>query len=236
MSGHVNGFEAVRYCRCGCGASLDRMRVGAVYHSPACRMRAKRAEKANKARTEHPLAEARAEQEASKLNDHLAQIVYNAIIDRLKVAGDCHADDLEDYFPDEHRDRCRKLVPGQLGSLRGRKFIQPTAEYRKSKVPARKCAKSWVYIFTEKGRATLVGASAESAREPGPMPDVAPDHRISDRCTGSGENGAGVSESVRPEEVTSVDLESASTASPEPETLSLLPRPPSMFDPDQRAA
>ncbi len=222
----MSGFEAVRYCRCGCGASLDRMRVGAVYHSPACRMRAKRAEIANKARTEHPLAEARAQQEASKLNDHLAQIVYNAIIDRLKVAGDCHADDLEDYFPDEHRDRCRKLVPGQLGSLRGRKFIQPTSEYRKSKVPARKCAKSWVYIFTEKGRATLVGVDAGGSK---------PEEKVGTRTTGevptpsvdSGENGAGVPESVRPEEVTSVDLESASTASPDPSpgTIPMLPEP-----------
>lgn len=39
------------YCACGCGASLTGMRAGAVYASPACRMRARRAEVANKTRT-----------------------------------------------------------------------------------------------------------------------------------------------------------------------------------------
>jgi hypothetical protein len=104
----------------------------------------------------HPLVDARAEQEASDLNSKLGQLVYQAIIDHLAKHGEVHADDLEGYYPPEHRDRCRKLAPGQLGSLRGRKYIQPTKEYRKSKVKARKGAKSWVYIFTLKGRG-LVG-------------------------------------------------------------------------------
>lgn len=40
-----------RRCACNCGASLAGMRAGAVYASPACRMRARRAADANKTRT-----------------------------------------------------------------------------------------------------------------------------------------------------------------------------------------
>jgi hypothetical protein len=108
----------------------------------------------------HPLIEARAEQEASALNSELAELVYQAIIDRLEKTGTVFVDDLEGYFPAEHRDRCRNLVPGQLGSFRGRHYIQPTSEYRKSAVPARKGGKSWVYEFTQTGREKLAGVSA----------------------------------------------------------------------------
>lgn len=40
-----------RFCACNCGASLAGMRANAVYASPACRMRARRAAVANKTRT-----------------------------------------------------------------------------------------------------------------------------------------------------------------------------------------
>jgi len=40
-----------RLCACNCGASLAGMRSNAVYASPACRMRARRAADANKTRT-----------------------------------------------------------------------------------------------------------------------------------------------------------------------------------------
>lgn len=43
-----------RFCKCGCGESLDGLRVDALYHSPACRMRAKRAASPNKGRTRRP--------------------------------------------------------------------------------------------------------------------------------------------------------------------------------------
>jgi hypothetical protein len=115
--------------------------------------------------TVHPLAEARAEQEASDLNSQLGQVVYNAIIDRLKVAGRVHADDLEPYFPPEHRLRCRKLIGGQFGSLSGRKYIEPV-EYLKSSVPARKGGKSWAYRFTALGKATLVGTDTGTEAPP----------------------------------------------------------------------
>jgi hypothetical protein len=121
----------------------------------------------------HPLAEARAEQEASELNDRLGQIVYNAIIDRLKIAGKFHADDLEPYFPEEHRDRCRKLIGGQVESLSGRHYIRET-ERKKSTVPTRKGAKSGVYVFTAKGRAKLVGTGAGASLTGGASQGASP--------------------------------------------------------------
>jgi hypothetical protein len=38
-------------CQCGCGAPLEEMRVGAVWASDACRMRAQRRDNPNKSRT-----------------------------------------------------------------------------------------------------------------------------------------------------------------------------------------
>ena len=106
----------------------------------------------------HPLADARAAQEASELKSHWSQVIYQGIVDRLKQ-GPVHADDLEPLFPANEQERvmCRKLVGAQFGSLASRKYIQSTGEYRKSKVPTRKCAKSWVYEFTQRGRERLVG-------------------------------------------------------------------------------
>ncbi len=192
---------------------------------------------------EHPLAEARAEQESSDLNQRLGQLVYQAIIDRIERHGEVHADDLEPYFPAEHADRCRKLVPGQLGSLRGRKFIQPTTEYRKSKVPARKCAKSWVYVFTRLGREQLVGIAAgqgdrtrkESPLEPPTMeasgdpgeqsaPTGDPPSKGADRDPDPSVPSASVQDSPA--------AECTSDGSVVGETLSLLPGP----DPEAWAA
>lgn len=106
----------------------------------------------------HPLAEVRAEQEASDLKSKLSQIIYQGIVDRLKH-GPIHADDLEPLFADEVRDICRRLVPAQLGSLRSRNYIHEI-DRRKSTVRSRKCAKSGVYEFTRLGREKLVGVSA----------------------------------------------------------------------------
>lgn len=39
-----------RFCKCGCGASLDGLRADALYHSDACRKRAKRTPSPDKAR------------------------------------------------------------------------------------------------------------------------------------------------------------------------------------------
>lgn len=122
--------------------------------------------------TTHPLAGARAEQEASDLNSKLGQIVYQAIVHQLETKGRVHADDLEPHFPAEHLKRCRKLTGGQFGSLAGRAYIVGV-EYRKSTVPERKGAKSWVYVFTDLGRSKLVGvggpksASSAQGAEPG---------------------------------------------------------------------
>jgi hypothetical protein len=160
--------------------------------------------------SQHPLVEARAKQEASDLNSDLAELVYQAIIDLLTRAGTVFVDDLEGYFPAEHRDRCRNLAPGQLGSLRGRRYIQPTSEYRKSAVPSRKGGKSWVYEFTQVGREKLVGVGAggEEPRQ-GESLSRAPDNRPASADPGERSPAAG--------EPSGAAGESAQLFEPEPE-------------------
>jgi hypothetical protein len=109
----------------------------------------------------HPLADARAAQEATELKSHWSQVIYQGIISRLE-RGPVHADDLEGLFPanlDEHA-MCRKLVGAQFGSLASRRYIHEVGR-RKSAVPSRKGAKSGVFEFTRKGRQKLVGVRAD---------------------------------------------------------------------------
>jgi hypothetical protein len=148
-------------CGCGCGASLAGLRSDATYASEACSRRARRAASPDKARTEHPLVEAREAQEATKLKDHYSQVIYQGIIKRLE-RGPVHADDLEDLFPDSDRTMCRKLVGAQFGSLASRHYIREK-ERRKSSIASRKGAKSSVWEFTQKGRERLAGYRAGGA-------------------------------------------------------------------------
>lgn len=157
-------------CACGCGAELWNLRAHSRYRTAACRTALERADfgttraaKAHKSQTQgsvHPLADARASQEASELKSHWSQVIYQGIVDRLKH-GPVHADDLEPLFPanEEERAMCRKLVGAQFGSLASRKYIVEK-ERRKSTVPTRKGAKSGVFVFTPLGREKLVGIHA----------------------------------------------------------------------------
>ena len=196
-----------------CGKHLVTQRADARFCSDSCRTRHKneaRKQSATDTRVNgasgavvHPLADARAAQEATELKSHWSQVIYQGIVDRLKQ-GPVHADDLEPLFPanEEERVMCRKLVGAQFGSLASRKYIQSTGEYRKSKVPTRKCAKSWVYEFTQRGRDRLVGVGAGTSlgraqvSEPVVHADAAPTEKAD--CppapsTHSGETPAGVS-------------------------------------------
>lgn len=148
-----------RLCGCGCRASLAGMRADAVYHSEACKKRAQRRYSRDKAGTVHPLAEARADQEASKLKSDLSALIYQGIVERLTVAP-LHADELEPLYPAEHRNLCRKLAPAQFGSLASRRYIRKIGE-RKSKFRSRNAAKSGIYEFTRLGRERLVGVDVE---------------------------------------------------------------------------
>lgn len=136
----------------------------------------------------HRLADARGQQESSDLKSKLSQIIYSAIVDRLKYAP-VHADDLESAFPEQYRDICRKLVGAQFGSLASRHYIEEV-ERRKSSVPSRKGAKSGVFAFTAKGRHTLVGTSADpitplaSSLKPGDVPGVSTDSGESEASAG----------------------------------------------------
>jgi hypothetical protein len=174
--------------------------------------------------TVHPLAEARAEQEASELNSQLGQVVYNAIIDRLKVAGRCHADDLEPYFPPEHRLRCRKLIGGQFGSLSGRKYIEPV-EYLKSTVPARKGGKSWAYRFTALGKAKLAGMGGMGNE--GPAPSDPGESITEDRGQARKAHALATPE---PADAVPGDASPDSAPGDSPQSLGALPEPLSLFD------
>lgn len=206
-------------CPCGCGSDMTQMRVDAVYASEACEKRCLRRESTDKAPTatgSHPLAQARHEQEASALNKRLGDLIRLGIVHCIETHGQAHADDLESYFPAEHVERCRKLVPGQFGSLASRHYIKGI-EYRKSTVPARKGGKSWVYILTEEGEGKLVGLSA------GGSPDGDGGASV-ESGESDGPIGRSQAQSQKPDD--------DSGAGAPPETLSLLAAP----DPETWAA
>jgi hypothetical protein len=209
-------------CRCLCGASLDGMRADALYASEACRKRADRAASADKGRTEHPLGEARAAQEASELKDHYSQVIYQGIIDRLE-RGSVHADDLEDLFPECDRTICRKLVGAQFGSLASRRYIREK-ERRKSSIASRKGAKSSVWEFTRLGRERLAGVRTGVLTPQGP---------------GGMKSGIPCSASADPGEDSSAALTGAAgedCPASEPVPLFEEPAPPSAYDPYSEAA
>ncbi len=159
-----------------CGEPLRGKRAHARYCDSTCRADATRVrtelreggKKALKSAASHPLANARAAQEASELKSHWSQVIYQGIIDRLQ-RGAVHADDLEPLFPANETERaiCRKLVGAQFGSLASRHYIHEV-ERRKSSVPSRKGAKSGVFEFTRLGREKLAGVSAGVPNPQGP--------------------------------------------------------------------
>lgn len=151
-----------RICACGCGASLTGLRADAVYASEACSKRARRAASPDKARTdEHPLQAVRDQAALDKHTRDLNGLIRQAIIDAIKTRGECHADDLHDLYPEGEVDRCRELATRQFASLRsGKNPLIAERERRASVIPARKRAKSGVYVFTKHGRETLVGSSS----------------------------------------------------------------------------
>ena len=130
-----------------------------MYASEACSKRARRAASPDKARTEHPLQAVRDERATKKHNRDLGGLIKQAIVDQIKTTGECHADDLVGLYPVGEVDLCRRLATAQFGSMTGAELIREK-ERRKSTISARKGAKSGVYVFTEKGRAQLVGRSS----------------------------------------------------------------------------
>lgn len=146
-----------------CGDAFEPKRPHARFCADRCRAidwRENEGEGGSERVQEHPLREAREEQEATDLKSKLSQIIYEGIVDRLKY-GPVHADDLEPLFAPEVRDICRRLVGAQFGSLAARGYIVEK-ERRKSSVPTRKGAKSGVFVFTRKGREKLAGAGVET--------------------------------------------------------------------------
>lgn len=163
-----------------CERSFEPNAKHQIYDVDACRQQGWVEKEVLSAQTsvqrvgEHPLAEARAEQEATAVNRRYGLLIRQAIIDRLKTTGTCHADDLEPLYPADElaRKRCRKLAGAQFGSLaspRGNKEpLIREKERRKSSIPERKCAKSGVFEFTKAGwdryGSAGVGGGNESGR------------------------------------------------------------------------
>lgn len=155
--------------RRGCDVWFEPRRPHHRFHSEKCRYEAWAEERENSSEAAaqrvgggdvHPLAEARAAQESSKLKSDLSELVYQGIISRLE-RGPVHADDLEPIFPPEHRGLCRRLTGAQFGSLASRHYIVER-ERRKSAVPSRKGAKSGVFEFTRLGREKLAGVGGNN--------------------------------------------------------------------------
>lgn len=109
----------------------------------------------------HPLQAVRDQAALDKHTRDLNGLIRQAIIDAIKTRGECHADDLHDLYPEGEVDRCRELATRQFASLRsGKRPLIEERERRPSSIPARKRAKSGVYVFTQHGRETLVGSSS----------------------------------------------------------------------------
>lgn len=180
----------------------------------------------------HPLQAVRDEQAERKHNRDFGGLIRQAIVDRIKTAGTCHADDLEDLYPAEQSEhaRCRKLAGAQFGSLASPSGGGPLIrekERRKSTVPERKGAKSTVWEFTKAGwdRYATVGlgggnaagllSSGSAASGNSPQP-------------GKSQPGGDATTSPAPPPGATPDVGG--------EALSLLPEPPNLTDPDQRRA
>jgi hypothetical protein len=192
-----------------CDREFETRRPDARYCSDACKYQGwveEQVQAGAQPVTEHPLAEIRANQEASKLKSDLSTLIYQGIIDRLKVAP-VHADELEPLYPIEHRQLCRELAPAQIGNLASRRYIQKIGE-RKSRFRSRNAAKSGIYELTRLGRERLTaGASADGqSRVSGgggaplrPSPALSADSGGQPTRTGASPDGSGASEKEAPE-------------------------------------
>ena len=121
----------------------------------------------------HPLQEIRDQRATKKHNRDLGGLIKQAIVDTIKLNGECHADDLVSLYPAGEVDLCRRLATAQFGSMCAAReghgpLIQEIGR-RTSSIPERKGAKSGIYAFTRYGRETLVGRPTAPAPH-GPDP------------------------------------------------------------------
>jgi hypothetical protein len=230
----------------GCGRHLITQRADADFCSDECRSRYKnwrRKQSASDTRVTdasgadvHPLTTARERQETTERDKQLGQVIHQAIVHLITTKGEAHADDLEPFYPEGAKDRCRELQPGRFGSLRSRGYIVKRGE-RKSRVKSRNGAKSGVYEFTKKGRERLVGTGAKDERAEGARADGerAPGlcrtaSRLKSSSARSGEEPAGVSSDTgkgKPRQRSMEDgaLDRPETASPHGARASLAAHP-----------
>jgi hypothetical protein len=151
-----------------CSEEFAPVRPHQRFHSEKCRygqweleQERKAAESGSQRVGDHPLQAVRDQAALDKHTRDLNGLIRQAIIDAIKTRGECHADDLHDLYPAGEVDRCRELATRQFASLRsGKSPLIAERERRPSSIPARKCAKSGVYVFTKHGQETLVGSSS----------------------------------------------------------------------------
>jgi hypothetical protein len=115
--------------------------------------------------TEHPLQQVRDERATKKHNRDLGGLIKQAIVDQIKTAGECHADDLIPLYPEGEVALCRRLATAQFGSLAKLKLIFKDG-WRRTETASRKGGGGWIWKFTDKGRAhfmpSLVGFSDDN--------------------------------------------------------------------------
>jgi hypothetical protein len=214
-------------CACGCRSSLSDLRSDAVYRSEACAKRLQRRGRPDVDPTGHPLQTVRDEQATKKHNRDLGGLIRQAILDRIKTTGECFADDLVDLYPEGEVGTCRRLATAQFGSMVASGLIREK-ERRRSTIPARKGAKSGVYVFTEEGRATLVGNSGGTSGASSGGRAAVSGEKASTGVPGS-PNQDGVTSSPTPSPVAE-GSEASSSPSGEPVARLFEDSPPSAYD------
>jgi len=228
-----------RTCKYGpCGVGFEPRRPHQVFHSDECRYadwvarRENGDEDAGQRVGAHPLDEVRGLQEEGKTSAEWLAVARIQVERTLLATGYFTADDLAELgIPECYR---RSIHGSVTGFYSGQGYMVEAGR-RKSERPERKGGKNTVYRITQKGRQELsklagVGADnrdgdhAEHAVVRSGPAQVSPDPGESS-TGGRGQARKSIGEPA-----------SATPGAAAPETLSLLPEPPRLIDPDQRAA
>ena len=200
-------YQGEPVCACGCGASLDGMKVTAVYRSEACSKRLSRAPRPDIDPTQKPSGGSKSEWQRVA-EESILQCFHAHRSDVEPYA--FHSDDLWHVIPDDHRG----VISLAVMALVNKKLIVGCG-YRKSVIPSRKRSPSQEYRLTELGVERIAGLRAVALPAPGPSPASGAS------CAESGDSGAGVpTAQAEGGACLSVPV-SASTAAPEPEPLTL---------------
>lgn len=160
-------------------------------------------------------------------------VAEEAILDYFRTHGaePFHSDDLEHVIPDEYRG----VISLAVMALVNKKLIIGCG-YRKSAIPSRKRSPSQEYRLTELGRNRIAGVRSDNREGTAVHEDGTLDRPGADSVRAS-HSGARSSLTADPGESSPAARSgTAGEARPTTETLSLLPKPPRLFDHDQPRA